>query len=45
MARSSFSLHKNRKLAIVMNTNVFHLKMIDLQDEMLRETSDLSVYW
>ncbi|VDL69231.1 unnamed protein product [Nippostrongylus brasiliensis] len=44
MARSTFSLHKHRKLAIVMNTNVFHLKMIDLQDEMLKETSDLSVY-
>ncbi|KAK6011243.1 hypothetical protein OSTOST_23682, partial [Ostertagia ostertagi] len=45
MARSACSLQKNRKLAIVMNTNVFHLKMIDLQDEMLKETSDLSVYW
>ncbi|KAJ1352261.1 hypothetical protein KIN20_008556 [Parelaphostrongylus tenuis] len=44
MTRSTFSLSKNRKLAIVMNTNVFHLKMIDLQDEMLKETSDLSVY-
>ncbi|KAK6041550.1 hypothetical protein COOONC_20945 [Cooperia oncophora] len=36
---------KIENLAIVMNTNVFHLKMIDLQDEMLKETSDLSVYW
>ncbi|KJH45943.1 hypothetical protein DICVIV_08021 [Dictyocaulus viviparus] len=44
MARSTFMLSKNRKLAVVMNTNVFHLKMIDLQDEMIRETSDLSVY-
>ncbi|KAE9415969.1 hypothetical protein Angca_008386, partial [Angiostrongylus cantonensis] len=44
MTRSTFSLSKNRKLAIVMNTNVFHLKMIDLQEEMLKETSDLSVY-
>ncbi|KIH65736.1 hypothetical protein ANCDUO_03941 [Ancylostoma duodenale] len=44
MARSPFLLTKNRKLAIIMNTNVFHLKMIDLQDEMLKETSDLSVY-
>ncbi|VDO42186.1 unnamed protein product [Haemonchus placei] len=44
MARSACSLHKNRKLAVIMNTNVFHLKMIDLQDEMLKETSDLSVY-
>ncbi|VDN29388.1 unnamed protein product, partial [Cylicostephanus goldi] len=44
MARSPFLLIKNRKLAVIMNTNVFHLKMIDLQDEMLKETSDLSVY-
>ncbi|VDM65049.1 unnamed protein product [Strongylus vulgaris] len=45
MARSPFLLIKNRKLAIIMNTNVFHLKMIDLQDEMLKETSDLSRQW
>ncbi|VDM63170.1 unnamed protein product [Angiostrongylus costaricensis] len=45
MMRSTFSLSKNRKLAIVMNTNVFHLKMIDLQEEMLKETSDLSRQW
>uniref|UniRef100_A0A1I7XEF1 TIR domain-containing protein n=1 Tax=Heterorhabditis bacteriophora TaxID=37862 RepID=A0A1I7XEF1_HETBA len=45
VTKSIFSLQKHRKLAVVMNTNVFHLKMIDLQDEMLKETSDLSIYW
>lgn len=43
-ARSHFQLSRHKKLAIYMNTSVFHLKMIDLQDEMLRETSDLSLY-
>lgn len=45
MSRSSFSLNSDRRLAVTMNTTVFHLKMIDLIDEMLRETSDLSIYW
>uniref|UniRef100_A0A8R1DFA0 Membrane-associated protein gex-3 n=1 Tax=Caenorhabditis japonica TaxID=281687 RepID=A0A8R1DFA0_CAEJA len=43
-ARSHFHLSKNRPFAVMMNTSVFHLKMIDLLDEMLRETSDLSIY-
>lgn len=45
MSRSSFSLNSDRRLAVTMNTTIFHLKMIDLIDEMLRETSDLSIYW
>ncbi|EGT43047.1 hypothetical protein CAEBREN_28853, partial [Caenorhabditis brenneri] len=44
LSRSHFQLSKHKKLAVYMNTSVFHLKMIDLQDEMLRETSDLSIY-
>jgi NCK-associated protein 1 len=28
----------------MLNTTVFHTKMIDLLDEMLKETSDLSIY-
>ncbi|CAP24240.1 Protein CBR-GEX-3 [Caenorhabditis briggsae] len=44
VSRNNFQLLKHRKLANFMNTSVFHLKMIDLQDEMLRETSDLSIY-
>lgn len=46
-SRSSFSLtdEHNHKFAVTMNTTVFHLKMVDLLEEMLRETSDLSLYW
>ncbi|CAB3410046.1 unnamed protein product [Caenorhabditis bovis] len=44
VSRSTFSLKNNRPFAVMMNTAVFHLKMIDLQDEMLRDTSDLSIY-
>ncbi|CAD6196765.1 unnamed protein product [Caenorhabditis auriculariae] len=44
VAQSSFSLHSHKQLAIMMNTTVFHLKMVDLQDELLRETSDLSIF-
>lgn len=40
-----FRLHDNVNFAIVMNTTIFHLKMIDVIDEMIRETSDLSIYW
>lgn len=45
IAHSSFSLFEDRRLAITMNTTVFHLKMVDLLEEMLRETCDLSIYW
>ncbi|VDM37485.1 unnamed protein product [Toxocara canis] len=44
ISRSPFSLADNRRLAVTMNTTVFHLKMVDLLEEMLRETSDLSIY-
>uniref|UniRef100_A0A9J2PDS2 Membrane-associated protein gex-3 n=1 Tax=Ascaris lumbricoides TaxID=6252 RepID=A0A9J2PDS2_ASCLU len=44
ISRSAFCLSDNRRLAVTMNTTVFHLKMVDLLDEMLRETSDLSIY-
>lgn len=32
-------------LAILMNTIVFHTKMVDYLDKVLQETSDLSVFW
>ena len=35
--------HEN--LAKHMNTIVFHTKMVDYLDEMIIETSDLSLYW
>ena len=45
MARYQFQLQQNEKFAVQMNTTVFHLKMIDHQEELLKETSDLSIYW
>ncbi|TMS37405.1 hypothetical protein L596_004342 [Steinernema carpocapsae] len=43
-ACSSFRLSDNKSFASLMNSTVFHLKMIDQQKEMLRETSDLSLF-
>ncbi|KAI6193204.1 Membrane-associated protein gex-3 [Aphelenchoides besseyi] len=42
--RSPFQLKEHRKFAVMLNTTVFHTKMVDLLGEMLRETSDLSIY-
>ncbi|KFD72717.1 hypothetical protein M514_01844 [Trichuris suis] len=42
--RSSFSIHEHPKLACLMNTSVFHLKMVDFLDHMVNETSNLSLY-
>uniref|UniRef100_A0A914VN14 Nck-associated protein 1 n=3 Tax=Plectus sambesii TaxID=2011161 RepID=A0A914VN14_9BILA len=44
VAHTSLQLAENRRLAVAMNTATFHLKMVDFLDEMLRETSDLSLY-
>ena len=38
-------LRDHKDLARHMNTVVFHTKMVDYLDELLRETSDLSLYW
>lgn len=43
--KSAFNLQRHTNFAISMNTTVFHLKMIDVIEEMLRETSELSIYW
>jgi NCK-associated protein 1 len=42
--RSPFQLKERRRFAVALNTTVFHTKMIDLLEEMLKETSDLSIY-
>lgn len=42
--KSILLLKDNRPLAKQMNTVVFHTKMVDYVDEMLNETSDLSLY-
>ncbi|RWS03999.1 membrane-associated protein Hem-like protein [Dinothrombium tinctorium] len=42
--RYPMNLFDHRELAILMNMIVFHSKMVDYLDEMLIETSDLSVF-
>jgi len=41
----SHSLSRIQGLSYLMNTTVFHLKLVDFQDELLMETSDLSLMW
>lgn len=41
----SHVLGRNQGLSYLMNTTTFHLKLVDFQDELLSETSDLSVLW
>lgn len=41
----SHLIMENSKLAFCMNTIVFHTKMIDYLDQLLNETSDLSIFW
>ena len=43
--KGSLSLKDHKDLAKHLNTIVFHTKMVDSLDEILTETSDLSVYW
>jgi hypothetical protein len=38
-------LQAHANFAIAMNTAIFHMKQIDDLEEMLKETSDLSIYW
>jgi hypothetical protein len=45
VARSAFKMQTHANFVMAMNTAIFHLKQIDDLDEMLRETSDLSIYW
>lgn len=42
--RGAGLMNENRKLAQLMNTLVFHTRMVDWLDQMLMETSDLSVF-
>lgn len=39
------SVGRIQGLSYLMNTTVFHLKLVDYQDELLLETSDLSLLW
>ena len=44
VAKASPSLRENRNLAKLLNTMVFHSKMVDYLDAILNEVSDLSIY-
>jgi len=35
----------HKELAKHLNTMVYHSRMVDSLDEMLNDTSDLSIYW
>ena len=45
LTRSGLELQKYPALARHMNTVIFHTKMVDSLDQVLAETSDLSLYW
>ena len=46
VSRYPFQLIENHSnLATCMNTIVYHTKMVDYLDQMLNETSDLSIFW
>ena len=38
-------LKDNRDLAILMNTISFHTRLVDQQEDIMNETSDLSIFW
>ncbi|KAK3916021.1 Membrane-associated protein Hem [Frankliniella fusca] len=44
VGKSSLSLAENRELAALIDTVVFHTKMVDYLDEVLVEASDLSIF-
>lgn len=43
--RPGLNLKVSRELAALINQIIFHTKMVDYLDEMLIETSDLSIFW
>ena len=45
VSKLPFSLLKHSSLAKSMNTISFHSKCVDFIDELLLETSDLSLFW
>ncbi|XP_064634031.1 nck-associated protein 1-like isoform X4 [Lineus longissimus] len=44
ISKAAFNLHNHHKIAHHLNSVTFHTKMVDSLDEMLLETSDLSLY-
>lgn len=45
VSKASLGLADHKELGKMMNTIIFHTKMVDSLVEMLVETSDLSIFW
>lgn len=45
VAKSPLPLLEKRELASLLDNIIFHSKMVDYLDEILVETSDLSIFW
>lgn len=45
IGKATLVLSENAELARTLNTIVFHTMMVDSVDELLFETSDLSIFW
>jgi len=45
VSKAALSLRDNQSLAKLMNTVMFHCRIVDDLDEMVVETSDLSSLW
>lgn len=45
VSKASLGIADHRELGKMMNTIIFHTKMVDSLVEMLVETSDLSIFW
>jgi NCK-associated protein 1 len=45
VSKAQLVLSEHHELASVLDTIVFHTKMVDYLDEILVETSDLSIFW
>jgi NCK-associated protein 1 len=45
VAKSPLVLADHRELSVSLDTIVFHTRMVDYLDEMMVETSDLSIFW
>lgn len=45
VSKASLGIADHKELGKMMNTIIFHTKMVDSLVEMLVETSDLSIFW
>lgn len=45
VAKLPFSLMKHTSLSKILNTISFHSKLVDSIEELLMDTSDLSIFW